>query len=238
MDTSADTGGREPDQDEQPRRYGRRLFLATLAGGVSSLYWGKAAWDHVTGVVSPVADAIAPILPGGGWRIYTISGSMPEFDPATWRLRIGGLVERPVSLTYDELRSLPRVEQVSTFHCVTGWSVKDVHWGGVRIRDVLARAKPHASGHALQFVSMEVPYVDYLTLHQAELHDVLLAYEMDGKPLAREHGAPVRLVIPEMYGYKNVKWLQGIDVVDHAGQGYWEGLGYDKDAWVGRSNGY
>jgi DMSO/TMAO reductase YedYZ molybdopterin-dependent catalytic subunit len=85
---------------------------------------------------------------------------------------------------------------------------------------------------------MEVPYVDYLTLHQASLHDVMLAYEMDGKPLPREHGAPVRLIIPEMYGYKNVKWLQGIDVVDHAGQGYWEGLGYDKDAWVGRSNGY
>ena len=222
----------------EPHRYGRRLFLATVVGGVSSLYWGKAAWDHVTGVVSPVANALAPILPTGGWRIYTISGHMPVFDPAAWRLRIGGLVERPVSLTYDELRSLPRVEQVSTFHCVTGWSVKNVHWGGVRISDVLARAKPHAAGHALQFVSMEVPYIDYLTLRQAELHDVMLAYEMDGKPLAREHGAPVRLVIPEMYGYKNVKWLQGIDVVDQAGQGYWEGLGYDKDAWVGRSNGY
>jgi DMSO/TMAO reductase YedYZ molybdopterin-dependent catalytic subunit len=235
MDTPPAIQGQQPDE---PRRYGRRLFLATVVGGVSSLYWGKAAWDHVTGVVSPVANALAPILPTGGWRIYTISGHMPVFDAATWRLRIGGLVEHPVSLTYDELRSLPRVDQVSTFHCVTGWSVKNVHWGGVRIGDVLARAKPHASGHALQFTSMEVPYVDYLTLRQASLHDVMLAYEMDGKPLPREHGAPVRLVIPEMYGYKNVKWLQGIDVVDQAGQGYWEGLGYDKDAWVGRSNGY
>ncbi|HEY3550352.1 MAG TPA: molybdopterin-dependent oxidoreductase [Gaiellaceae bacterium] len=237
MDTPPVIEGQEP-QPEEPRRYGRKLFLATVVGGVSSLYWGKAAWDQVTGVVSPVAGAIAPILPTGGWRIYTISGHMPVFDPASWRLRIGGLVEQPVSLTYDELRSLPRAEQVTTFHCVTGWSVKNVHWAGVRIHDVLARAKPHASGHALQFTSMEVPYIDYLTLEQASLHDVMLAYEMDGKPLAREHGAPVRLIIPEMYGYKNVKWLQGIDVVDQAGQGYWEGLGYDKDAWVGRSNGY
>ena len=227
-----------PAPEQEPRRYGRRLFLATVAGGVSSLYWGKAAWDHVTGVVSPVANAIAPIFPSGGWRIYTISGHMPEFDPATWRLKIGGLVEQPLSLSYDELRALPHVEQVSTFHCVTGWTVQNVHWGGVRLDDVLGPARPRASGRALRFVSMEVPYVDYLTVPQASLRDVMLAYEMDGKPLAREHGAPVRLVIPEMYGYKNVKWLQAIDVVPEAVNGYWEDLGYDRNAWVGRSNGY
>jgi DMSO/TMAO reductase YedYZ molybdopterin-dependent catalytic subunit len=227
-----------PAPEQEPRRYGRRLFLATVAGGVSSLYWGKAAWDHVTGVISPVANAVAPILPTGGWRIYTISGHMPEFDPATWRLKIGGLVEKPLSLTYDELRALPHVQQVSTFHCVTGWTVQNVHWGGVRLDDVLGPARPRASGRALRFVSMEVPYVDYLTVPQASLRDVMLAYEMDGKPLAREHGAPVRLVIPEMYGYKNVKWLQGIDVVPEAVNGYWEDLGYDRNAWVGRSNGY
>ena len=227
-----------PAPEQEPRRYGRRLFLATVAGGISSLYWGKAAWDHVTGVISPVASAVAPILPSGGWRIYTISGQMPEFDPAAWRLRIGGLVEQPVSLTYDELRALPHVQQVSDFHCVTGWSVQNVRWGGVRLGDVLARARPKASGRGLRFVSMEVPYVDYLTMPQASLHDVMLAYEMDGKPLPRVHGAPLRLVIPEMYGYKNVKWLSRIELVPKAGDGYWEELGYDRDAWVGRSNGY
>jgi DMSO/TMAO reductase YedYZ molybdopterin-dependent catalytic subunit len=235
MDSPPVTGEHDP---EQPRRYGRRLFLATVAGGVSSLYWGKAAWDHVAGVISPVANAVAPILPTGGWRIYTISGHMPSFDPATWRLKIGGLVEQPVSLTYEQLRALPRVDQVSTFHCVTGWTVNNVHWGGVRLGDVLAQARPHSSAHALEFVSMEVPYIDYLTVKQASLHDVMLAYEMDGKALPREHGAPVRLIIPEMYGYKNVKWLTGINLVPAAESGYWEQLGYDRNAWVGRSNGY
>src|SRR5215470_279690 len=228
----------EPSEADQPRRYGRRLFLVTLAGGISSLYWGKAAWDHVTGVVSPVASAIAPILPTGGWRIYTISGHMPVFDPATWRLKIGGLVEQPVSLSYDELRALPRAEQVSNFHCVTGWTVNNVRWGGVRIHDVLAAARPQVTAHALEFVSMEVPYTDYLTMHQASLQDVMLAYEMDGKPLPQEHGAPVRLIIPQMYGYKNVKWLEGINLVTQEQLGYWEQLGYDQNAWVGRSNGY
>jgi DMSO/TMAO reductase YedYZ molybdopterin-dependent catalytic subunit len=163
---------------------------------------------------------------------------MPRFDPQTWRLEVGGLVERPLSLSYAELRALPRAEQVSTFHCVTGWTVHGVRWGGVRLRDVLGPAGPKPHAGALRFVSAERPYDDYLSLGQAALPDVLLAYEMDGKPLPREHGAPVRLVIPDMYGYKNVKWLAGIELVPAAGSGYWERLGYDRDAWVGRSNGY
>jgi len=223
---------------EEPRRYGRRLFLATVVGGVSSLYWGKAAWDHVSGVISPVAEAIAPIIPSSGWRIYTISGNMPTFDPATWRLKIGGLVDQPVSLTYDQLRALPRVDQVSTFHCVTGWTVKNVHWRGVRLQTIFDHAQPLPNAHALQFISAEVPYIDYLTKQQSLLPDVMLAYEMDGKPLTREHGSPLRLVIPDMYGYKGVKWLDRINLVPQAGDGYWELLGYDRDAWIGHSNGY
>lgn len=223
---------------EEAHRVGRGVFLATLAGGVSSLLWGKAAWESVSGAVSPVAAELAPILPTGGWRIYTVSGHLPRFDPATWRLEVTGQVDTPLSLTYRELRALPRVEQVSTFHCVTGWTVKNVHWAGVRVRDVIGAAGPQPAAHALRFVSMESPYDDYLTLQQAALPDVLLAYEMDGKALPRSHGAPLRLVIPEMYGYKNVKWLSRIELVPRAGKGYWEDLGYDVDAWVGRSNGY
>ena len=75
-----------------------------------------------------------------------------------------------------------------------------------------------------------------LTLEQAYLDDAMLAYEMDGKPLRREPRAPVRVVIPEMYGYKNVKWVERIVVARRAQLGYWEQRGYDVDAWVGRSN--
>ena len=221
----------------RPRRYGRGVFLTTVAGGLSSLVWGKSVWGHVSKAISPV-EGLVPLVPTGGWRIYTVSGSMPTFDPASWRLRVGGRVEKPLSLSYDELRSLPRTNQVSTFHCVTGWTVQNVRWGGVRIADVLAHARPLPKAGALQFVSAEAPYVDYLTVQQASLHDVMLAYEMDGKPLPREHGAPLRLVIPDMYGYKNVKWLAEVNLVTRVEDGYWEALGYDRDAWVGRSNGY
>ena len=227
------------DSPGETRRYGRRTFLAVTAAGLSSLVWGKPVWQAFSHATQPLQDALLPpgLLPDG-WRIYTVAASMPRFDPATWRLQIDGLVEQPQSLTHDELRRLPRAEQVTTFHCVTGWSVKNVHWAGVRFRDLLAPARPHANGTVLTFVSAEKPYVDTLTLRQAELHDAMLAYEMDGKPLAREHGAPVRVVIPEMYGYKNVKWVERITVADQVEPGYWEQRGYDVDAWVGRSNGF
>jgi DMSO/TMAO reductase YedYZ molybdopterin-dependent catalytic subunit len=217
---------------------GRGVFLGTVAAGVSSLLWGKAVWSRVSGVVSPVAESVVPVLPSSGWRIYSVADHLPTFDPTSWRLDVGGLVEQPQTLDYHALRSLPRVEQISTFHCVTGWTVKNVHWAGVRISDVLAPAVPHRSAQALRFVSAEHPYDDYLTVEQASLPHVLLAYEMDGKPLSRGHGAPLRLVIPEMYGYKNVKWLKAIEVVRKQEDGYWEALGYDRDAWVGHSNGY
>ncbi|HLX20503.1 MAG TPA: molybdopterin-dependent oxidoreductase [Gaiellaceae bacterium] len=223
---------------EQPdgRRYGRGLFLATVAGGLSSLYWGKSVWGKVSAATGGV-ESLVPLVPHG-WRIYTISGTMPTFDPVTWRLNIGGLVHDGTSMDYERLRSLPRANQVSTFHCVTGWTVKNVQWGGVRLKDVFDVVKPMPEAHAVEFFSAEEPYTDYLTMDQALLPDVMLAYEMNGKPLPREHGAPVRLIIPDMYGYKNVKWLNTINLVPAAENGYWENLGYDRDAWVGHSNGY
>jgi DMSO/TMAO reductase YedYZ molybdopterin-dependent catalytic subunit len=219
------------------RKVGRAVFLGTVAVGVSALYWGDAVWSRISSAISPL-EAQIPLVPSGGWRIYAVSGSFPKFDRETWRLTVGGHVEKPVSLSYDDVLSLPKVEQISTFHCVTGWTVKNVRWGGVRMKEVLDLAKPLPNAHALEFVSLENPYTDYLTTQQAALHDVMLAYEMNGSPLPTEHGAPMRLIIPEMYGYKNVKWLAAINLVPESERGYWENLGYDVDAWVGHSNGY
>jgi DMSO/TMAO reductase YedYZ molybdopterin-dependent catalytic subunit len=225
------------DTGVEARTYGRRTFLAVTATGLSSLVWGKPVWDAFAGLAQPLRNALPPALFPNGWRIYTVAATMPRFDPATWRLRIEGRVEQPQTLTYRDLLALPRAAQVSDFHCVTGWSVANVRWAGVRFRDLLAAARPLPGANTLTFYSAEQPYVDTLSLDQAGLDDAMLAYEMDGKPLLREHGAPARVVIPEMYGYKNVKWVERIVVDDHADPGYWEQRGYDTDAWVGRSNG-
>jgi DMSO/TMAO reductase YedYZ molybdopterin-dependent catalytic subunit len=222
----------------EPRPYGRRAFLALLAGGVSSLAWAGPAAGIFSPLTSQFSQLLGNLLPVGGWRIYTISGSMPLFDERVWRLEITGLVERPISLSYAQLLALPRSRQVSDFHCVTGWSVPKARWAGVRFSELLALAGPKPSAKAIRFVSLEDPYQDSLTLEQALMPDVMLAYELDGKPLSRPHGAPARVVIPEMYGYKGVKWLTRMELVDHQPTGYWEALGYDQNAWVGRSNGY
>jgi DMSO/TMAO reductase YedYZ molybdopterin-dependent catalytic subunit len=229
---------KEPD----PRPYGRRAFLGLVAGGLSALFWAQPAWHRAREVLrtagSILPSELADLVPSRGWRIYTVASTMPVFDAAKWRLRIDGLVERPLTISYEELLALPHAEQVSTFHCVTGWTVEGVHWKGVRFRDLLAPAEPRPEARALRFVSAEKPYQDSLTLEQALLPDAMLAYEMDGQSLTRPHGAPVRVVLPEMYGYKNVKWVNRIELTAKAVDGYWEGLGYDRDAWVGHSNGY
>ena len=226
------------DEHEDVRRYGRAGFLGVVGLGLTSLLWGSRASGIFSPVTSQFSQLAGDLLPVGGWRIYTISGSMPIFDPATWRLEIGGLVRKPLSLDYDALRRLPAAHQVSTFHCVTGWTVKDVRWTGVRFEHLLALAEPLPQATAIRFVSMENPYTDSLTIRQALLPGAMLAYGLDGSPLSRPHGAPARVVIPQMYGYKGVKWLARMELVAKQPTGYWEGLGYDQDAWVGRSNGY
>jgi DMSO/TMAO reductase YedYZ molybdopterin-dependent catalytic subunit len=223
---------------EDVRPYGRRAFLALLAGGVSSYWWARPASRVFAPLTSQFSQLAGDLLPVGGWRIYTISGSMPLFDPRAYSLAITGLVRKPATLTYGDLRALPQAHQVSDFHCVTGWTVKNVRWTGIRFADLLELVAPLASAKAIKFVSAEEPYVDYLTLDQVRLSNVMVALDMDGAPLTRPHGAPARVVIPEMYGYKGVKWLSRMELVADEGQGYWENLGYDQDAWVGRSNGY
>ena len=226
-----------PETDDA-RPYGRRAFLLLLAGGVSALAWAAKVNPIASPLTSSFSQLVGNLLPVGGWRIYTISGSMPIFDERSWQLEIGGLVKQPRTLSYDDLRALPQADQVSTFHCVTGWSVKDVRWAGVRFQHLLDLVEPLPEANAIRFVSMEEPYDDSLTLEQARLPDVMLAYDMDGKPLSRPHGSPARVVIPDMYGYKGVKWLTRMELVAQEPTGYWEDRGYDQNAWVGRSNGY
>ena len=227
--------------DPELRPYGRRAFLGVVGVGLSSLVWGAPAWRALSGLAGPVAGAVPGLnavpSPIGGWRIYNVNPPMPRFERSMWRLRIEGEVEEALELSYDALIRLPRAEQVSDFHCVTGWSVEDVRWAGVRFADLLALCRPLPTARALTFVSMEQPYVDTLTLEQARVADAMLAYEMDEAPLRREHGAPARVVMPRMYGYKSVKWIERIVLTRAAADGYWEQRGYDRDAWVGDSNG-
>jgi len=220
-------------------RIGRAAVLATVAAGIGGIFLGPRLQQLVTNPLDGVLPAgLGDLIPGSGWRIYNVQDPYPTFHPSTYRLDVGGLVERPASLSWSHISAIPGVAQTSTFHCVTGWTVDGVRWEGFRAQALMDIVRPLPSAQYVTFQSLEAPYTDQLSLAQFTLPDVMIARQMDGAPISRAHGAPLRLVIPDMYGYKGVKWLGGITFTDQPAPGYWEIRGYDVDAWVGRSNGY
>lgn len=231
-----------PQQPREVRRsdvpVGRAAFLGIVAAGIGGVFVAPSISDSVNGAFSRlIPDRVSSAVSGGGWRIYAVAPPLPTFDPATYSLAVGGLVDRPLTLSWSQVAGLPGVEHVSDFHCVTGWSVLDVPWEGVRSSTIVEMVRPTPEARYVSFFSLEEPYVDQVTLDQFLLDDVLIARRMYGEPLKRVHGAPLRVIIPRMYGYKGVKWLSGIRFDAEPGLGYWERRGYDVDAWVGGSNG-
>ena len=162
---------------------------------------------------------------------------VPGVARADYRLQIGGLVARPLTLTLDDLVARPRTHLVRDFQCVTGWRVPNVHWEGVRLSTLLDRAGIQPGQKAVQFTSYDGTYTESLSMAQARRPDVLVVDTLDGKPIGRDHGGPVRMLVAPMYGYKSCKWLSEIRVTTTQLRGYWEHFGYDEDGWVGRSNG-
>jgi DMSO/TMAO reductase YedYZ molybdopterin-dependent catalytic subunit len=180
---------------------------------------------------------LSSLIPGNAWRYYTVTNGYPYKPPATYRLAVTGNVGRELTLTVGDLARLPRTKLTSDFQCVTGWRVRDVAWEGVKLSDVLRAAEADSDQKAVLFRSYDGAYTESLTMAQALRSDVLVADTLDGKPIGRDHGGPARLLVAPMYGYKSCKWLTEIQVAERVVPGYWEGYGYDVDAWVGRSNG-
>ncbi len=162
------------------------------------------------------------------FRIRSIEQN-PLFDPDTWKLTIDGLVNIPLDISYDDLLKLESEEQISDFHCVEGWSVDGVKWKGVRLKVLFNKAglKPEA-GFAT-FYSASGIYSDSLSIRESLEPDVMLAYMMNDEPLPEEQGRPLRLVMPRMFGYKNVKWVNRITLTKTQETGYWERFGYRID---------
>lgn len=214
---------------------GRRIFLGLVALGAAGVAFGASAQNLVS---SKLGSGLASLLPGGDhFRIYSITGSYPSISTHKYRLKISGLIERPTTLTFADLTALPSVELDKTFQCVTGWRVPNVHWKGVQLSRILDMVGASQDAVAVSFDSYDGADTESLSLAQAYLSDVIVAYEMYGQTVSREHGGPVRLVVPQMYGYKSLKWLSGIRVMDEQLMGYWEQNGYPVNGWLDGSTG-
>jgi DMSO/TMAO reductase YedYZ molybdopterin-dependent catalytic subunit len=217
---------------------GRRVVLGMLGAGALGIVAGAPVSNALNRVEAKDPTGLAQLLPaGGGFRYYSITGGVKNIQPADYTLTVGGLVDQPITLTYADLAGMKQTELVKDFQCVTGWRVPQVHWRGVLLRDVIAKVKPKSTATALRFLSFDGGDAESLTMEQAQRGDILVALEMLGKPVTHEHGGPVRLYVAPMYGYKSLKWLSGIELTAKVEPGFWEGEGYDVDAWVGKSNG-
>jgi DMSO/TMAO reductase YedYZ molybdopterin-dependent catalytic subunit len=158
------------------------------------------------------------------------AGTVPYTEPPPdWDFRVWGQVERPLRLTYEELRALPAETRRTDIHCVTGWTKLDTEWEGVPVAAVLDHvgvrpAATHVLAHS------EEGYTANLPLPALRDDDVLLAYRFDGRELEPEHGGPLRLLVPSRYFWKSAKWLRGLELLDHDQLGFWENYGYSNSA--------
>jgi DMSO/TMAO reductase YedYZ molybdopterin-dependent catalytic subunit len=166
------------------------------------------------------------------WPVLDL-GRQPDVSRERWRLKIGGLVQRPVTLDWAAFMALPQSTMRSDIHCVTTWSRYDNDWTGVATQDLLALVEPRDEGcflmlHGYDGYTTNLPLADFAT------PGALLAHRWQGKPLTREHGGPVRLVVPHLYFWKSAKWIAAIDVLGADRPGFWEAEGYHMrgDPWA------
>lgn len=172
----------------------------------------------------------------GKWPVLDL-GVQPIIPLHHWSLTVDGACARPLRLDWPAFSALEQVDDVSDFHCVTGWSRLDVPWRGVRLATVLALAEPDEAAEAVLCHARD-GYTTNLPLAEALKDDVLLVHQADGQPLAREHGGPVRVVTPQLYAWKGAKWVVRLELLRQDQRGFWEQRGYSNSAHPWRNDRY
>lgn len=217
----------------------RREFIRTAAHGTLILTLGGVYCldDGLTreALAAPKKDG-RPRLPPGQRLVAALKpmgGQAGDPSRANLRLRVHGEVERPLSLSFRDLMKFANPTLAVDVHCVTGWSVFDAKFTGVRVRELADRAGVKSSAHYVIFEAAH-GYTSNVRLREALAPDVLVAHHLDGTPLARQHGGPLRAVVPSLYFWKSAKWLTGIRFVTRDEPGYWETRGYNNraDPWL------
>lgn len=163
-----------------------------------------------------------------GWPVLDL-GVHPSIEPAQWSLSVGGLVENPLTWSWEDFLTQPQVHDVSDFHCVTTWSTFDNAWEGVSFRHLMSLVRPRPEARFVYFTSHD-NYSTNLPLEACDDDDVLLVHRWNGESLSREHGGPVRLIVPKRYAWKGAKWIKEIMFRDQDRKGYWEVRGYSNTA--------
>jgi len=218
------------------RKLSRRAFLAKAGGSVVSIslpgIFVKLLAQENLALAAQIRPDGRPRIPPSQQpvkRLYDMGGIQSKTNPRDWQLRIHGEVEEPATPTFQQLMELEQVELTCDVHCVTGWTLLDSEWSGVRLSTIIDLVKPKKNA---QFVIFEAAagYTSNIPIIEARKDNVILAHSFFGKSLPRPHGAPVRALVPDLYFYKSAKWLEGIKFTSQDEPGYWERLGYSNSA--------
>ncbi len=243
-------------KEEQIRStIGRRGFFKLMGLGTLGLGFGVSIFDSIfqyaegadtseeqrkhmlltVGTVDFMGFRAKEITPNNEFYITTYSDKVPAVNYDAHMLRIEGLVEKPYTITMKELEAMKDTTEFVTLQCignpVGGDSIGNALWDGVRLKELLDRAQPK-SGIVKAAFFAEDGYSDSIPYALVQSDDVFLAYKMNGAPLPREHGYPLRAIVPGIYGMKNVKWLSKIELVNYNFKGYWEKQGWSDEAII------
>jgi DMSO/TMAO reductase YedYZ molybdopterin-dependent catalytic subunit len=215
----------------------RRRFLqsaGTLAITPLFLTIGSAKagmWSQLFG--SP-KRTISPITPNE--EFYITSYRTPPFVPVDqWALSIRGTVQSPFTITYPDLLAQPAITEIVTLECVgngvAGEAISTAEWQGIRLKSLLDKAGVTSQTKDVVFHAAD-GYADSLTIERALMHDIMIAYRMNGVPLPLGHGFPARMIVPGHYGMKHVQWLTGIELVSSDYKGYYQRKDWSDEAIV------
>jgi len=202
-----------------PITVSRRGFLGIIGLGVShfalrGIGWARTEYKRVK-----------------IFLVRSIEGTQ-HVELRTWRLKIEGLVDQPLILRFDEVQALPRKIQTRNFICVEGWGLDDQKWEGVHLKEIFSKVKISPKAKFVSFYATGGQYSDSLSIPEALEPETMLAYRVNEKDLSPENGFPLRLVVPRMYAYKSVKWVERIVLTERQGVGYWEKFGYPSDGSI------
>ena len=220
----------------ESKKLSRRTFLAKAGGSVVSIglpgIFVKLMDLENLALAAEMRPDGRPRLPPSQQavkKIIDMGGVEGTTDSMNWRLQIHGEVGRPTTLNFQELLNLSQVDLTCDVHCVTGWTLLDSHWGGVRLTTIMDLVKVKENA---RFVIFEAAagYTSNIPISEACKENVLLAHSFFGTKLPRPHGAPVRALVPDRYFYKSAKWLEGIKFTAQDEPGYWERQGYSNSA--------
>jgi DMSO/TMAO reductase YedYZ molybdopterin-dependent catalytic subunit len=221
---------------QEDPKISRRAFLAAAGGTIISIglpgVFIKLSNAEQRTLAADTRPDGRPRLPPGQLvveRIQDMGGTPGAATISNWRLRIHGEVEKPTILSYQDLLNLDQVNITCDIHCVTGWTLLDSEWSGVRLTTIMDTVRPSRNGRFIIFEAFG-GYTSNVPISEIRKENVILAHSFFGEKLPQENGAPVRIVIPDRYLYKSAKWLEGIKVTSRDEPGFWETKGYSNSA--------